>query len=57
MRGEQVRTLVKAALPAGAHHAEWDGTNDWGRAAASGVYIYRLRTPEFTGVRMMVLAK
>jgi Ca-activated chloride channel family protein len=57
IRGEQVKILTKEILPAGRHQAEWDGTNTQGRPVASGIYFYRLRTPEFTGVRTMVLAK
>ncbi|MCI0694872.1 VWA domain-containing protein [candidate division KSB1 bacterium] len=57
IRGEQVKILMKESLPAGQHQAEWDGTNTQGRPVASGIYFYRLRTPEFTGTRTMVLAK
>jgi Ca-activated chloride channel family protein len=57
MRGEQVKVLVKTALPAGAHHAEWDGTNDRGKPAASGVYIYRLRGGGLVKTEKMALMR
>lgn len=37
-KGRRVRTLVDAALPAGDHEIVWNGTDDGGRAVASGVY-------------------
>ena len=39
VRGRLVRTLVDGWRPAGAHRAFWDGRDDSGRAAASGVYL------------------
>ena len=41
--GEKVKTLVDEKKPAGAYKIIWDGQTDNGRAAASGVYIYRLQ--------------
>jgi hypothetical protein len=55
--GRQVRTLVNQRQQAGKHSVAWNGRDEHGRLVARGVYIYRLRTPEFTGVRTMVLAK
>ena len=40
--GQRVATLVDDAQGAGAYVARWDGTDAAGRAAASGVYFYRL---------------
>ena len=37
--------------------AYWDGRNDVGEQLASGVYFYRLITPESTTVRRMVIVK
>lgn len=39
VRGRVVRTLVDGWKPAGARRAFWDGRDDQGRAAASGVYL------------------
>jgi len=43
IRGEKVAMLVNEQKPAGAHKIIWNGQTDNGRAAASGVYIYRLQ--------------
>ena len=48
VRGRLVRTLVDGWRPAGAHRAFWDGRDDAGRSAASGVY---LAVAEWKGVR------
>ena len=40
--GQRVATLVDGQQGAGAYVARWDGTDASGRAAASGVYFYRL---------------
>ncbi|MDP6528420.1 MAG: M14 family zinc carboxypeptidase [Gemmatimonadota bacterium] len=42
--GRLVRTLSDGSLGAGTHHAVWDGRDDRGRTAPSGVYFYRLAT-------------
>jgi hypothetical protein len=41
--GRLVRELVNSSLPAGTHHATWDGTDRTGGRAGSGVYFCRLR--------------
>ncbi|NIR51631.1 T9SS type A sorting domain-containing protein [candidate division KSB1 bacterium] len=47
--GRRVRTLVSnAAYAAGVHKLTWDGRDDSGNSAASGVYVYRI---EITGTR------
>jgi flagellar hook assembly protein FlgD len=40
--GRRVRTLVKAALPAGTHRVAWSGRDEAGRPVAPGVYFLRL---------------
>ncbi len=44
--GRLVRTLVREYLPAGKHSIEWDGNDDSGIIAASGVYFCRLETAD-----------
>lgn len=56
--GRSVRTLVDARLPAGTHAAWWDGRDDGGVAAASGIYFYRLVAGGRTvAARKMVLIR
>lgn len=44
--GRRVRMLAESNLPAGSHHAIWDGRDGSGRSVASGSYVARL---EFCG--------
>jgi hypothetical protein len=55
--GQQIRTLVDTKLEAGRHVAHWDGKNDNGVGVPSGVYFYRLYTPEFSQTNKMVLVR
>jgi len=55
--GQQVRTLVNGAQGPGVHSAVWDGRDEAGRMAATGVYIYRLQAGAFVQVKKMLFAK
>ena len=55
MLGQRVATLVDEAQSAGAYVARWDGTDAAGRAAASGVYFYRLTVAGVHWTGKMVL--
>jgi hypothetical protein len=55
--GALVRTLVSGSQPAGEKSVTWEGRSDTGTPMASGVYFYRLKTPEFAKTRKMILLK
>jgi hypothetical protein len=55
--GRRVRSLARGAFPAGAHSALWDGRDDAGAAAPSGVYLYRLDAAGFSGVERVTLLR
>ncbi len=56
--GQKVRTLVTTQNQnAGYYHLRWDGRNDAGHTVSSGMYFYRLTTPQFTHARKMILLK
>jgi len=42
--GQKVKTLINSDIEAGYHSIRWNGRNDRGITAASGVYIYMIRT-------------
>ena len=57
-RGALVRTLVNESdLVEGAHHLLWDGKDNAGRGAASGVYHYVLKTAQGQLSRKMTLVR
>lgn len=56
--GQQIRRLAEAAYPAGVYELTWDGRDDFGNPAASGVYFYTMRAgDQFSAVRKLVLLK
>jgi hypothetical protein len=55
--GQRVRTIVDATLAAGTHTVQWDAREDGGQSVASGVYFYRLQTPEYSATRKMLLLR
>ena len=57
MLGQRVRVLVDGEQPPGAHQVVWDGRDHNGRPVASGVYFYRLQTPQFSHTRKMILLR
>lgn len=56
-RGRLVRTLVDGGREAGPHRVVWDGADDAGRAAASGVFYYVLKTSDRDLRRKMTLLR
>jgi hypothetical protein len=52
LQGRLVSELVNGTLDAGHHFVEFDGSS-----LATGVYLYRLATPEFSDLRKMMLLK
>jgi immune inhibitor A len=56
--GQRVRTLFSGPADAGITQFSWDGNNDQNRAAASGVYLYKLtRNDGSESVKKMVLVR
>jgi hypothetical protein len=56
-KGQLVKTLVSAHQLAGKHTIVWDGTNDAGNLAASGLYLYRLETGKYSSTKKMMMMK
>jgi hypothetical protein len=55
--GQEVRTLVDNQKLAGDYSVQWNGLDNSGRQAASGVYVTRMETNGFTATHQMVLLK
>ncbi len=55
--GEHIATLVDHVHSMGTYSVQWNGTDDTGQGAASGVYLYRLQTNQFVQVKELVLLR
>lgn len=55
--GRRVRSLLDGRLAAGSHEVAWDGRDDHGVPAPSGVYFYRLESGTFRQGRRMSLVR
>lgn len=57
LRGELVRVLVSGTQPAGMYEAIWDGRNQSGNLASSGIYFYRISAGEFSRIKRLTFIK
>jgi hypothetical protein len=55
--GQEIIRLADGEYPAGSHTVTWEGTDEQGHPAASGIYLYRIEAGSFTASRKMVLMK
>jgi flagellar hook assembly protein FlgD len=55
--GQQVRVLVDGHRPAGAHRVEWNGRDDRGQQAASGLYFCRMENDGVIITAKMLLVR
>lgn len=53
--GQKVTSLVNRTMPTGYHKVQWDGRNQYGDKAASGIYIYTIKTDKFFDQKKMLL--
>ncbi len=57
VQGRKIRSLISGHRDAGPGSVVWDGTGDSGVPVTSGIYFYRLSTPDRITTRKMVMAK
>ncbi len=55
--GQQVRRLIRRRFEPGIHRIPWDGLDEKGHSAASGVYLCRLTAGTFAQTRKILLVK
>jgi photosystem II stability/assembly factor-like uncharacterized protein len=55
--GRKIRTLLDGQRGAGMQSLNWDGLNDAGKNVASGIYIYKLVTSDYTMQKRMQLIR
>jgi len=57
VKGSLVRLIVDETMTAGAHSTRWDGVDEKGRQAASGIYFVRMIAGSYSEVRKIVMLK
>jgi hypothetical protein len=57
LAGRRVASLFDGTLPAGPHRMVWNGRNESGESAESGIYFARLTTAEGVRSEKLVLLK
>ncbi len=57
LKGQKVRQLISANMPAGFHEVVWNGKDSFGKQASSGIYFYRMKTSQKTFVKKMMMIK
>ena len=55
--GQKIRTLVDTEQDPGEYLIHWDGKADQGVPVAAGIYLYRLKTEDFTLTRKMTILR
>ncbi|MBI3189407.1 MAG: T9SS type A sorting domain-containing protein, partial [Ignavibacteriales bacterium] len=55
--GVEIAILVNSEQEPGYYVASWDGTNNSGQPVSSGLYMYKMETGSFTGVKKMLYLK
>ena len=55
--GQAVNTLIDGVLPAGNHSVIWNGKNEKGNDAVSGIYFYRIQARNFEATKKMTLLR
>ena len=56
-RGQSVRTLVNANMPAGTYNIVWDGRDDSNRSVSSGLYFFRMESGNHLQIKKAILMK
>ncbi len=55
--GQTMKVLADQEMAAGVQRVSWDGRDDNGNSASSGVYFYRIAANSFTDTKKMTLIK
>jgi len=57
IKGQKVKQLLNDQLPAGQHSVVWNGKDDDGKQAASGIYFFKMKSGSYTKSNKMLLLK
>ncbi len=57
LQGELIRTLINEKKEPGIYQIQWNGLDESGSKAATGIYLYQFRAGEFDATKRMILLK
>jgi hypothetical protein len=57
LKGQLVKTLIDKEMPSGTHKIVWNGRDASNRSVASGIYLYRLESKNFSQTKRAILMK
>lgn len=57
LKGQKVKTLQNSKQCTGMHSVVWNGSDDRNRPVSSGMYLYKLITPDIVLTNKMILMK
>jgi len=57
LRGELVKTLVNGNRAANRYQVVWNGENESGAKVAAGIYLYQLKTDNYSQIKRMIFLK
>ena len=57
LKGERIKTLLNKNIDSGYHQVIWNGKNDNGKDAVSGIYFYKLTSQSYNLIQKMILMK
>lgn len=57
LKGQRVKNLINGIQAKGNHRIVWNGTDENGKSVSSGVYFYRLTTPDKVITNKMIMLK
>jgi hypothetical protein len=55
--GREIKSIWEETTPSGSYQVFWDGLDKTGQAVASGVYVYRIESRDFSDTRKMILIR
>jgi flagellar hook assembly protein FlgD len=56
--GQKIKTLIDKTFPAGHYEITWDGKDEFGKNAPSGIYFYQMNSESgFTNTKKLLLLK
>lgn len=57
MKGQRIKTVIDGEFDKGKHNVVWDGKDNKGISVSSGVYFYKLKTPNKSIIKKCLLLK